>query len=272
MALDSCPLNTQDARGPPPADADMPALIFFSLALQILCAIHVVRSGRPLYWVWLLIIGSYLAVAVYVLVAVLPDLRNDPRGRKVAKHVLRTLDPERQRRHIQQRLDVADTVDNRRALAEECLRLGDYANAADLYRSILKGLYATDPLFMLGLARAQVGLKDFAAARSTLDALIQANPQFRSTDGHLLYAHCLEELGEHDAALHEYETLSRSYPGEQARFRYGALLKKRERFDDAQSVFQDMLKRAKAAPRYYRRKEQEWIDAAKRELSELGSA
>ncbi|NCT68839.1 MAG: tetratricopeptide repeat protein [Rhodanobacteraceae bacterium] len=247
----------------------MPLLLFASLALQILCAVHVVRSGRPLYWIWLLLIGSYLAVLIYVLVAVLPDLRNDPRSRKVGRQVLATLDPARQRRHIQQRLELADTTDNRRALAEECLRLGDYANAAELYRSILKGMYATEPLFMLGLAQAQVGAADYAGARATLDALIAANPDFRSSDGHLLYARCLEELGEHAAALHEYEALARSYPGEQARFRYANLLRRHERLDEAREVLCDMLRRARLAPRYYRRKEREWLEAAKRELSAL---
>ncbi|GAA0710500.1 tetratricopeptide repeat protein [Dokdonella soli] len=247
----------------------MPILVLASLALQILCAIHVARSGRPLYWIWLLLIGSYLAVIVYVLVAVLPDLRNDPRSRKVTKQVLNTLDPERQRRHIRQRLELADTADNRRTLAEECIRQGDYRNAAELYQSILKGMYATEPLFMLGLAQAQAGCLDYAAARATLDALIKANPDFRSSDGHLLYARCLEELGEHDAALQEYEVLARSYPGEQARFRFASLLRKRARMDEARHVFNDMLRRAQLAPRYYRRKEHEWLDAAKRELSSL---
>lgn len=247
----------------------MPLLLLVSLALQILCAIHVVRSGRPLYWIWLLLIGSYIAVLIYVLVAVIPDLRNDPRSRKAAKQVLDTLDPQRRRRLIQQRLELADTVDNRRSLADECLRLGDYANAAELYRSMLKGIYATDPQFMLGLAQAEVGGGDYAAARATLDALIKANPTFRSSEGHLLYARCLEELGEHDAALHEYEALSRSYPGEQARLRYARLLRKRDRIEDAHQVLTDMLRRAKLAPRYYRSKEREWLDAAQRELSTL---
>ena len=206
---------------------------------------------------------------MYVLIAVLPDLRNDPRSRTVARRVLHTFDPARQRRHIEQRLELADTTDNRRALAEECLRLGDYANAVELYRSILKGIYATEPLFMLGLAEAQAGTTDYAGARATLDTLIQTHPEFRSSDGHLLYARCLENLGEHDAALNEYEALSRSYPGEQARFRYASLLCKRDRRDDARVVFNDMLKRARLAPRYYRRKEREWLDAAKRELSSL---
>jgi hypothetical protein len=247
----------------------MPLLVIVSIALQILCAIHVVRSGRPLYWIFALLIGSYLAVIAYVLVAVLPDLGNDPHSRRVAKRVLHTFDPARQRRRIEQRLELADTTANRRALAEECLRLGDYANAVELYRSMLKGIYASEPFFMLGLAEAQAGTGDYAGARTTLDALIKDHPEFRSSEGHLLYARCLEQLGEHDAALHEYEVLSRSYPGEQARFRYASLLCKRDRRDDARAVLNDMLKHARLAPRYYRRKEREWLDAAKRELSSL---
>ena len=128
----------------------MPILVIVSLALQIACAVHVVRSGRPLYWIWILFIGSYLAVIVYFIVAIVPDLRNDPRSRVAANRVRDTIDPERRRRTIQQRLEVADTVDNRRALAEESMRLGDYANAAELYRSILKGMYATDAGFLIG--------------------------------------------------------------------------------------------------------------------------
>src|SRR5262249_27964775 len=62
----------------------VPILVFVSLALQIACAVHVVRSGRPLYWIWILFIGSYLAVIVYLIVAVIPDLRNDPRSRQAA--------------------------------------------------------------------------------------------------------------------------------------------------------------------------------------------
>lgn len=248
----------------------VPILVFVSIALQIACAVHAVRSGRQQPWLWLLFIGSYLAVIVYVLVAVIPDLRHDPRGRAVARNVLQKIDPERQKRVIAQKLELCGTVENRRALAMECLRLGDYSNAVDLFRGCLQGIYATDPQFMLGLAQAHAGLGDFIGARATLEALIKVNPHFRSSDGHLLYARSLEEVGEIDAALNEYSTLATSYPGEEGRYRYGALLKKQERFREASQVFHDMLKREKAAPKYYRRKEREWLDSARRDLAALG--
>jgi hypothetical protein len=248
----------------------VPILLLVSVALQIACAVHVVRSGRQLYWIWILFIGSYLAVIVYLLVAVIPDLRNDPRSRHAATRVLHTIDPERRRRAIQQKLEIADTVDNRRALAEESMRLGDFANAAELYRSVLKGVYATDASFLLGLAQAQAGHEDFADARTTLDELFSTNPNFRHADAELLRARVLESDGDVDAALERYHTLATSYPGEEARYRYGALLKRRERFAEARTVFRDMLKRAKLAPRYYRKKESAWLDAAQRDLASLG--
>ena len=251
-------------------DHAVPLLVIVSIALQIACAVHVVRSGRQLYWLWILFIGSYLAVAVYVLVAVIPDLRNDPRSRQAANRVRDTMDPERRRRSIQQRLEVADTVDNRRALAEESMRLGDYGNAAELYRSVLKGVYANDASFLLGLALAQANANDFDGARATLDTLYSTNPSFRSADAELLRARVLEAQGDQDAALEHYRTLATSYPGEEARFRYGALLKQRGHFGEARTVFRDMLTRSKNAPRYYQKKEKDWLDSAQRELASLG--
>ncbi|RDS86277.1 tetratricopeptide repeat protein [Dyella psychrodurans] len=248
----------------------MSFVFLLSLALQIACAVHVVRSGRPLYWIWLILIGSYLAVLVYVVIAVIPDLRHNPGGRRVASKAMNVIDPQRRRRELMQQLELSNTVDNRRRLAGECLQQGDYANAQELYQELLTGMYATDPDFMLGLAQAQAGNERYADARRTLDALMNANPNYKSSEGHLLYARCLEELGETEAALEEYRVLADSYPGEEGRFRYGRLLGRNQRLDEARNVLQGQLKRAKLMPGYYRRKERTWLKAAQLELSRLG--
>ncbi|TCV95826.1 hypothetical protein EC912_102171 [Luteibacter rhizovicinus] len=250
----------------------MPIVFLLSIGLQVACAIHVVRSGRPLYWIWLIVIGSYLAVLVYVLVAVVPDLRHDPRGRNAASKTLKIIDPERRRRELKRRLELADTVDNRRHLAEESMQLGDYANAQELYQSLLTGMYTTEADFMLGLAQAQAGGGNYSAARQTLEALIKANPSYKSSEGHLLYARCLEELGHTEEALSEYRVLADSYPGEEGRFRYGRLLARSQRQGEARDVLRSQIRRAELMPGYYRRKEQPWLKAAKSELAQLGDS
>ena len=52
----------------------MSPLLLLSFALQIACCVHVVRTGRPLYWVFILLLFSFLAVIIYFIAEILPEL------------------------------------------------------------------------------------------------------------------------------------------------------------------------------------------------------
>ena len=247
----------------------MSPLIILSIILQIACGVHVVRTGRPMYWLFILLFFSYIAVLIYFIAEVLPDLRNGPGSRKVARKVRNAIDPGRDKRRAEINLQLSDTQANRRELAAESLRHGDYQRAAELYQGSLKGLYATDPDLMLGLAKAQFGMGQPQQARNTLDALIAANPDFRSKDGHLLYARTVEDAGDVTAALHEYEAVVQGYPGEEARVRYGLLLKRNGDSRKAAEIFKEILTRSAAAPKYYQREQRDWIETARQELARL---
>jgi hypothetical protein len=243
--------------------ARMPLLFGLSIVLQFACLVHMVRTGRPYWWIWVIMIGSYLGVAVYVFTQVLPDLQASPGARRAVNQVRKAIDPERERKRISAQLAVADTIENRSRLAAESLALGDFTNAEELYASCLKGPHKTDAHLMLGLAQAQFGRADHAAAKASLEGLIAANPEFRSSDGHLMYACCLEALGDTQGALNEFAILADSYPGEEGRARYAQLLQRSGRESEAQTVYAGMLARAKVAPRYYQRDNREWIELAR---------
>jgi hypothetical protein len=117
---------------------------------------------------------------------------------------------------------------------------------------------------MLGLARAEFGKGDASAARATLDELIRLNPDFRSPDGHLLYARALEAEGNVPKALEEYKVLAPSYPGAEAAVRYAQLLKSQGRGTEAASVARDLLEQARIAPAHYRRAQKSWLETAER--------
>ena len=243
----------------------MHPLFVLSAILQIGCAVHAIRTGRPMYWLFLLFIGSYIAIAAYVFAEILPGLGQNRTARRALRGAQDRIDPERRKREASRQLDVADTLDNRRRLAQESFDSGDYQQSSELYRSGLRGLYATDPELMLGLARSQFALNLHAEARQTLDTLIAANPDFRSHDGHLLYARCLEALGDIPKAIEEYQALVEGFPGEEARVRFGLLLKREGRTAQASEVFNTVLKRSRVAPKYYQREQREWIGIATRE-------
>ena len=247
----------------------MPIAVLLTLAFQLALAIHVARSGRSLYWIMIIVILPLIGGLAYVLVELLPAWRQDPAARRAVGALGRAIDPAANRRRIEDQLALADTLENRRRLAEECLRLADFGNAALLYQRCLSGVYQYDPNFLLGRAQAEFGQAQFSNCRNTLEELIKHNPQFRSEEGHLLYARTLAELGETEAALTEYAALADAYPGEEARLRYAELLIKAGEKAQARQVLDTVLNRSRAAPGYYRRKQAPWLKRARKLRADL---
>jgi len=245
----------------------MPLLLVASVLLQFCCLVHVFRTGRPYWWAWIILIGSFLGSAVYIIAEVLPDLRRDPAARRALRGVQRRLDPDRERRELEARLEASDTIANRLRLARERLEAGDVLAAEPLLQQCLKGLHATDPDIMLDLAEARFRRGDPAATRDTLDALIAANPDYRSQRGHLLYARSLQQLGELELAAEEFATLVQGFAGEEARVRYGLLLKQLGRHEEARQMFAETLKRSRLSPKHYQQANREWIALAEAETA-----
>ncbi len=247
----------------------MPILFIATVLFQLALAIHVAKTGRQLYWIMIIVMLPWIGGVAYLVAEVLPGLRNDPTARRALRTFGEKFNPEKNRRRIEAELQVADTLENRKRLAEECMKLGDFDSAAFLYQRCLTGVYANEANFMLGLASAQAELGQFAECRQTLEKLIAANPNYRSADGHLLYARSLEQVGETAKALEEYAVLETAFPGEEARCRYALLLMRDGQASDARRVFQAMLDREKIAPSYYRKKEREWLDQARAALNSI---
>jgi hypothetical protein len=237
---------------------------FLDVALVALCIVHIMRNGSERYWIYIVIILPGAGPIAYFFAEILPGLLDTRTSRGLARSARTTLDRQGGVRRRLAALEMADTTENRRLLAEEYVAIGRYDEAIPLYEATLVGFHADDPTLLLGYARACYGHKDPQKALDALDHLKSANPDFESNDGHLLYAKCLEGVGRLDEALDEFRELSAYATGEEARCRLGMLLQQRGELDAARQVFAEILTRAKRATRHYRRTEREWIEIAKR--------
>jgi hypothetical protein len=244
----------------------MLSLLYYALPIiiDVLLVIHVIRTGRNTLWIFLIIFLPVAGVIAYAIVELLPELSRSRTLRTTRRSVTRALNPEAQLRRLQDEAQVTQNVASNQRYAEELVRHERFEEAAAVYRKILTGLYAHDPDLMLGLARAQFGGGDPAAARATLDEAIGMNPQFRSPDGHLLYARALEAEGNTEKALAEYRVLSTSYPGAEAAVRFAQLLKTQGRTEESRTVAKELLEQARIAPAHYRRAQRGWLDSAQR--------
>lgn len=244
-------------------------LIVLMVVVQIGLILHVVKTGRQMYWVFILLIAPGIGGLAYFIVEILPDLTNSAHGRKAARTVRNTLNPGADLRQKEKQLQLSGSVDAARHLASELLESGRVEEAIKHYEGALSGLYEHDPDLLLGLAQARFANEEFEKSRDTLDLLMEKNPEFRSSDGHLLYARSVEACGDDMKALDEYKAVSAYYAGAEAKVRYAQALEKSGDTKAALSEFEDILTAAELAPRHYRTAQKEWINLAKSGVTRL---
>jgi len=242
----------------------MSGFLILSIAIQAGLIIHVIKTGRNQIWIWVLALLSIPGAIAYIAVEILPDLFRSRTAQRTARGFRKAMDPQANLRRYENEARVTGNVAGRQRYAEELERHGKHDEAIAQYRSALTGLYEHDPNLMLGVARSQFAKGDSVAARTTLDELIRMNPDFKSPEGHLLYARALEGEGNFEKSLEEYRVLAPSYPGAEAAVRYAQLLQSQGRREEAQKVARELLEQARIAPAHYRKAQKSWLDAAER--------
>jgi len=232
--------------------------------------VHCIKTGRNTIWVYVLIMLMmslpFVGALIYTGVEILPDLLRSRGSRRAMRGLRTTLDPEGDLRRAENAMKVTGDIASRQKYADELVRLGRPAEAVTIYKNCLTGVFADDPKLLLGYAHAQFAADDAAGARTTLDELIAKNPDFKSADGHLLYARALEAEGNSEKALSEYATLAEYYPGAEATVRHAMLLKRSGQGEQADQALRALLERARFAPGHYRKAQQEWLDEAQKVL------
>jgi len=235
------------------------------LAWQVACGIHVVRTGRQLYWLWIIIIAPFLGSLIYTVVEMGPDLMRSRQAATAHAKAINIIDPDRRLRVLMDNLDTAETAQNKHAVADEYMRRNEPKKALPLLESAATGIYKDDPMILMTLAQAQFGCGQYRQATETLDYLKEKNPKFENADGHLLYARSLEAQGREGEARGEYAAVINYFPGAEARVRYGLFLQKQGEAVEAKRVFQEVVRGFEKAGKVFIRDQREWYDIAKRQ-------
>jgi hypothetical protein len=238
--------------------------IGFVLLIDLAFAWHIIRTGRSPLWIMAIALGQAVGWIAYIVFAILPDMARSNSARRTADNVVNIADPGRGYREKVRNVEMVGSVDSKRALAEECIRMGRFADAVELYESAMQGpLGASDPALLKGMARAKMLSGDGAASEALFLKLKDVDPAAYDADAELDYARALELQGKNDAAVAQYEKVVTRYPGEEARARFAVLLESLGQDARAQALFSEIIKSVKGAPGYYRSRQREWTSIAR---------
>lgn len=227
-------------------------------------AVHAVRSGQERYWLFILFGFPGIGSLVYAVSIWLPEMRYTRHGRQLVGGVQRALDPSRELREALEAVETSANSQNRMRLAEAFVAAGRASEAIPHYQAALRSVHKDDPDIQVGLARAYLDAGHAAQARELLDELIKKRPDFRSPEGHLIYARAVAALGDRKQTDEEFETLIGYYAGYEPRARYAEILADRGERDRALELCERSLRESKRLPAYARTINKEWIGRLQR--------
>jgi len=247
----------------------MPLMTILVWIVQLALIVHVLQTGRSRYWIMILIFMPLIGGLAYFVIELLPQFSGSITGQRAVRNVKKTLNPGADLRQTEAAWNQSPNVDNGRRYAEALLDSGEDEKAEDIIDQALKGLFATEPTLLLVKARLQFEKERTGEVIETLELLQEHNPDFRSAEGHLLYARALEAQGQIDNAVREYSAVSGYFPGVEARYRLALCLGVAGNSTASRSELESILNDAKLAPPHFRKSQKTWLDAVKHELARV---
>lgn len=244
----------------------MPILAGIVLLIQFTFALHVFKTGRPYWWIFVIMAFPVMGCVIYYFVEVFPGSREHRNAHKTARKLAKVLQPDADLKRRAEELEICGSVDNKMALAVECMSHQMYAEAVRLYESCLNGAFQADGNILFGLAKAAVEQQDWGKASVALARLKTDAPKIRPLDVQLLVARVLEGKGENDAALAAYRDLIPVFVGLEARYRYGTFLGRLGQYEAATHMLNEVIKHSQRFSSSVE-EEQQWASAARQAIS-----
>lgn len=245
----------------------MPILAGFIFVIQISFVIHALKTGRPYYWMFIIMGFPVMGCLIYYFIEIFPGSREHRDAHRAARKLVKALQPDADLKRRAEELEICGSVDNKIALARECVEHQMHDDAIKLYESCLHGVFASDPAILFELAKTIVDAGHWDKAATILMRLKAEAPAVRPLEVRLLDARVLDGRGDTDAAIAVYRELIPEFVGMEARYRYGELLSRLGQHEAAGHVFNEILKLAKRSPAASD-DERQWIAAARKSIAQ----
>ena len=236
--------------------------------IQFSFALHAVKTGRGAMWVTVIVVFPVVGCLAYYFFEVFPRSREERTLRKHVRDIARALNPDGELKRRTEELAQTASVDNRLKLADECLERGMFDEAIRLYEGCLEGPHAKDPGILFSCARARFYNGEARQAEEILSKLEKEHPKYRGDDVLLLRARVNDALGDTQRALNAYEALRNRYVGFEAKYRYGLLLDRLGRADEAQELFAFITANSR---RSAVESEREWVKLAAKQRDKVAA-
>ncbi len=236
----------------------MPILALLHFAVAIFFAIHAVRSGQGLYWVFILLMFPLLGSLVYCFAIWMPEMSQSRGARKALRTVKHALQPTRELQDAKLALEQSDSLRNRLALGDALMAQKQWPAALEQFEAAL----ARDgdaPDVQARVAEASLWTGGAARALALTDALLARTPPFRLNDVPLSRARALAALDRRDESRSTFMALLDETESLEVAAHYAEWLKVWGDFAAVRELRDEALRRYEGMPKHSRELHREAI-------------
>lgn len=246
----------------------MPYFIL-TILVQILCVVHLMKSGRNKLWLTAIVFLPIAGSAAYFLLEILPDLTGNRHMRYAKKKAVQKVDPERGIRLAKEQLELTHSLTNRVRLADAYAESGQHDEAARQYAEIIAEPHGNDARTLVKYARALFETGDAAGALEIIKPIEPVAVASEHGQREILKARIYAELDQYDEADRIFSEVIDKVSGVEARGHYAALLLQMNEPARAREQLDELCSLAKRMSHAQLDENRVIYDWAKKELQKL---
>lgn len=228
-------------------------------AIQLGCIIHVLRTGRPYWWIYIIFFFPFLGALAYLFFEVRPSV-----GKFDYRALLWRLKSPQQRIVIREGiLEDSNTVRNRLALADELHFAGQFDRECAVLSEGLRGAFKDDATLLMRLSQAHLEAGRSAEAELVLAKTVPEKSPDQQMQYLLLTARVAARRGRPAEAEKIFQDLMAKKKSEGPRYYYAEFLMHSGQRDQANLILRDILLQYRRGTPVWRFVERRWFYAAK---------
>jgi len=163
---------------------------YLIIALQCFCIYHLWKNRISYYWIFLIIFLPVIGCILYLYVHVFSKKDVE----RIQNELVTVINPTKKVRDLEQRLDFADTFQNRINLADSYLEIKDYINAIVHYEESLNDDFEDDYYVCEQLILSYYETEDYQKVISYSEKILD-NSGFNGSRSQFLYGLALDKIG-----------------------------------------------------------------------------
>lgn len=237
---------------------------YIPVALQAFCCYHAYQRGTLNRWLWIIVFVPVIGAAIYLFSEVFSS--RNIRAPKIDVGAM--VNPGGKLKKLENELRFSDTFANKIKLADAYLAAGYTNNAQELYETALTGSFADNEHGLSQLLIVYFNQERYTDVIAIAQKLYKSQ-KFAKSKPHVLYALALEHTGHPELAEKEFKIMKGRYSCFEQRYEYGLFLKRNNRYEDAQRIFNEILDEIPQLSAMERKNARIWAVKAKEELREI---